>query len=247
MVTVRLIYPSLPADGRRTFYNHYIELTQRRALAPWLTRTVAGAKTALDLGCGVGRWTVPLAQRGYDVTGVDLSPSMIEQARARFCAKKLRSTLVVGDATTLSLDRRFELILCVTVLQHILEPSQARAAIARLATHLAPHGELVLLEAAPFRATERCNSAVFRARTLEWYRETLEQAGLRLTAQRGVDPMPLKTWLLPYYRRLPPFIARAALALITAISLPLDWMLGPYLADYSWHKVLVARHMEDAA
>ncbi|MCD6263961.1 class I SAM-dependent methyltransferase [Candidatus Bathyarchaeota archaeon] len=39
----------------------------------------------LDLCCGIGRHSVPLAERGYQVTGIDLSPVLI--ARARELAK----------------------------------------------------------------------------------------------------------------------------------------------------------------
>ncbi|MEQ1820975.1 MAG: methyltransferase domain-containing protein [Fimbriimonadaceae bacterium] len=37
--------------------------------------------TVLDLGCGVGRHSIELARRGFHVTGVDISPGMLDQAR----------------------------------------------------------------------------------------------------------------------------------------------------------------------
>lgn len=37
----------------------------------------------LDLGCGTGRMTVELAKRGYDMTGIDYSPEMLDRARMR--------------------------------------------------------------------------------------------------------------------------------------------------------------------
>jgi hypothetical protein len=130
------------------------------------------------------------------------------------------------------------------VLQHILDPAAARQAISRLAAHLVPHGRLVLLEAAPSRERRRCDSAVFTARPVEWYLSALRLAGLRLVAMRGVDPVPLKVWLLPHYRRLPPLIRVAALALTTSISLPLDLALAPIATALSWHKVIVAQREE---
>jgi hypothetical protein len=54
--------------------------------------------------------------------------------------------------------------------------------------------------------------------------------------------MPFKTWLLPHYRRLRPPLAKLALALTTAVSLPLDCALARWLTESSWHKVLVAEH-----
>jgi 2-polyprenyl-3-methyl-5-hydroxy-6-metoxy-1,4-benzoquinol methylase len=227
--------------GMPAFYNRYIDICQRRALAPWLRRPARPGSTALDVGCGVGRWSLELARQGHDVTAVDLSARMIERAQTRARDAGVACQFTVGDAANLELHRTFDLILCVTVLQHITDPAAAEAAIARLAAHLSPSGELVLLEAAPSLATARCDTAAFRARTLDWYLEALRRAGLQLTARRGVDPVPLKKWLLPVYRDLPVPLGLAALALTTAISLPLDWALGRALGRHSWHAVLVAR------
>lgn len=228
--------------GMPAFYNHSIEWAQRRALLPWLPRVAAGSASALDVGCGVGRWSLELARRGHEVVGIDLSPSMIEQAALRSRAHGTRCSYALGDVTTLNLTRKFDLVVCVTVLQHILNPIDACAAIVRLREHLAPGGTLVLLEAAPMRSTTRCDTAVFRARTFEWYRDALQAAGLCVCARSGVDPMPFKTWLLPYYRRLPAPVARVALALATVLAVPLDWALHDWLGERSWHKVIVARH-----
>lgn len=61
--------------------------------------TRPGARV-LDLGCGAGRTTRELAERGMDVTGVDISEEMIERGRALFEQLDLR----VGDATDLAFD-----------------------------------------------------------------------------------------------------------------------------------------------
>jgi 2-polyprenyl-3-methyl-5-hydroxy-6-metoxy-1,4-benzoquinol methylase len=229
--------------GMPGFYNRAIAFVQRRALAPWLRGPERGfgiepRATALDVGCGVGRWSVQLARVGYRVTGFDLSSNMIARARER--AASLDCEFSTGDAAQLELGRRFDLILCVTVLQHIVAPSAARQAIGRLATHLQPGGRLVLLEAAPSRECGRCDSATFTARTADWYLSALRSAGLHIVVMRGVDPIPLKVWLLPYYRQLPPLIRIAALALATSLSLPLDLVLAPIATTLSWHKVIVA-------
>jgi SAM-dependent methyltransferase len=230
--------------GMPAFYNNFIEWGQRRALLPWLPRVVAGSSMALDVGCGVGRWSAELTRRGHEVVGLDLSPSMLEQARLRAGVPGARCTFELGDVTSFDLGRKFQLIVCVTVLQHVLNPPEARTAIIRLKDHLAPDGTLILLEAAPARAITRCDSAVFRARTFEWYEEALQAAGLSVTGVAGVDPMPFKTWLLPHYRRLPALIAPLLLAVATALALPLDWALRGWLRDQSWHKVIVAKHAQ---
>jgi ubiquinone/menaquinone biosynthesis C-methylase UbiE len=146
------------------FYNAYIQATQRRALAPFLR--VDESDRALDVGCGVGRWSLIMAANGADVTGIDVSPSMVAEANRRAEERGLssRCRFVEGDVAELELDGTFSLIVVVTVLQHILEETRLRAVIARLARHLRPGGRLVALEAAPARREPRCDSRVFQSR-----------------------------------------------------------------------------------
>jgi len=225
--------------GMPWLYNVAIDLCQRRALAPWIRGVGTGA--VLDVGCGVGRWSLRLAARGMTVTGVDHSECMAKRAAERAELARLTCTFLRADANHLRLDGRFDLILSVTVLQHIVDADQAAQTIRNLAAHLAPNGELVLLEAAPSRMTERCDSGVFRARSFAWYQRALVQAGLRIVCVRGVDPLPFKTALLPYYKRMPKPLVTLLSVVIATASLPFDWLLGPYLSEASWHKVIVAR------
>src|SRR6266571_2789140 len=108
--------------GMPAFYNGFIHLTQRLALDRWLR--VAPDTQVLDVGCGVGRWSRRLARRGADVTGVDLSPTMLAEAsrRARKEGIGARCRFLQADVTGLDLQQRFPLVLAVTVLQHIVDP-----------------------------------------------------------------------------------------------------------------------------
>jgi len=225
--------------GMPWFYNRAIDLCQRLALRPWLAG-VEG-KAVLDVGCGVGRWSLELARRGARVTGIDLAPSMLEQARLRARAGGVaeRCAFLQYDVTRFDLGREFDLVLAVTVLQHVMDDRSLAAAAASLARHVAPQGRLVLMEVAPSIPQTVCDSSIFRARTLETYVELFEGCGLRLSAVAGVDPVPFKYLFLPYYRRLPWPIAWSLLALLTALSFPLNLLIGRTAANRSWHKVLV--------
>jgi len=70
----------------------------------------------------------------------------------------------VQDLSNLDVGERFDLVLGVTVLQHILDPCKLRAALMAMTAHLAAGARMVLLEAAPTTAVKRCDSTVFRAR-----------------------------------------------------------------------------------
>src|SRR5450631_451170 len=147
--------------GMPEFHNRAIHLTQRLALRPWL-KVRAGARI-LDVGCGIGRWSRLLAARGAYVTGVDLSPTMIAQAEHRAATEGVadRCRFQVQDLSHLNVGERFDLVLGVTVLQHILDATALRTALAAMTAHLAPGGRMILLEAAPTAVANHCNSTVF--------------------------------------------------------------------------------------
>ena len=225
--------------GMPEFYNRAIHLEQRLALAPWLK--VAPGTRVLDVGCGVGRWSRQLAARGAVVTGVDLSPTMIAQAESRAAAEGVgeRCSFRVQDLSRLDVQGQFELILGVTVLQHILDADGLRAALEGMSARLAPGGRMVLLEAAPTSSVNRCNTTVFHARPRDVYLNLMRESGLQLMALTGVDPAPFRTQLLPYVRRLPRTLSLGLLALATALSLPIDAVFGRRAVERSWHAVFV--------
>jgi len=227
------------AYGMPAFYNRAIHLEQRLALEPWLK--VNPGSRVLDVGCGVGRWSRLLAARGADVTGVDLSPTMIAQAQQRAAAEGVadRCRFQVQDLSNLDVGERFDLVLGVTVLQHILDPGALRAALAAMTAHLAPGGRMILLEAAPAALVDRCDSTVFKARHRDVYLDMIRACGLELRALTGVDPAPFRRQLLPYVRKLPAEVSLALLALATALSFPIDALFGRSAVRRSWHAVFV--------
>lgn len=225
--------------GMPELYNRVIDWCQWLALRRWL-RVRRGA-SVLDVGCGVGRWSRRLAARGARVTGVDLSPTMIAEARRRAAAEGLaqRCRFEAQDLSELDVGGTFDLVLGVTVLQHILDPAALGAAMARMTAHLAPGARMVLLEAAPARHANHCDSSIFRARLRSEYLELFYDCGLQLDAVTGVDPAPFKHRLLPHLKRLPRRLAIAATTAASLASLPIDTLLGRHAVHRSWHAVFV--------
>lgn len=224
--------------GMPDFYNRAIHRSQELALAPYLERARPGQKV-LDVGCGVGRWSRTLAARGVHVTGIDLSPRMIAEASRRAKAQGVahRCRFLVQDLARLAAGEQYDMILCVTVLQHITDARALRAAAQRLAQHLVVGGTLVLLEAAPVHANTRCNSETFLARTRSDYIRLFHGEGMHLRELSGVDPAPFRRWLLPRLSRMPPQARTAALALATGLSVAIDGPFGRWAVDRSWHMV----------
>lgn len=67
----------------------------------------------LDVGCGTGRHCIELAKRGYRATGVDLSPGMLEVARAKAAGAGVEVEFVEADATQFELGKTFDAGLCL--------------------------------------------------------------------------------------------------------------------------------------
>jgi hypothetical protein len=166
---------------------------------------------------------------------------MVREAQRRALEAGLsdRCQFHVSDLVELNLGEKYNLIVGVTVLQHILDPDRLETVVRRLKTHLAPAGRIVLIEAAPAERVLRCDTPIFQARGEASYRDLFSKCGLRVDRVAGVDPMPLKTLLLPYYASLPKLLALSALALVTAVSLPIDALCGRRCIRASWHKLFV--------
>ncbi|MHB1326253.1 MAG: class I SAM-dependent methyltransferase [Thermoleophilia bacterium] len=103
----------------------------------------AGEK-ALDIGCGTGAFTLELARRGANTTGVDQSESMVSLARSLAAQDGLQVGFTVADAEALPFpDGEFDLVIAVTVLCFAADPGRLLRESLRV---LKPNGRLVLGE-----------------------------------------------------------------------------------------------------
>lgn len=118
--------------------------------------------TALDFGCGVGRLTQALGARFAFTCGVDIAPSMIEQAE-RFNARGYACNYIVNSRDDLAVfpDGSFDFIYTIIVLQH-MEPRYSKRYIAEFVRLLKPGGVLV------FHVPDRLRQGIeFEARPLD--------------------------------------------------------------------------------
>jgi 2-polyprenyl-6-hydroxyphenyl methylase/3-demethylubiquinone-9 3-methyltransferase len=167
------------------------------------SRTPLAGKTALDIGCGAGLMTEPLARMGARATGIDAAPENIAAASAHAEAGGLaidyRATSVEALAAT---GARFDLITCLEVVEHVAGRDSFFAALAAL---LAPGGLAIL--STPNRTAASWAVLIGGAEMVlrsiprgahDWNRfmtpaeltEALDHAGLSVTASTGLTWRP---------------------------------------------------------
>lgn len=137
-------------DAYRTLATHYDRLRMdwySATTGPRLVELLAvhGVRDGaiLDAGCGTGTLALWLATRGFAVTGVDLSTSLLERAKAKAAASAQTVRLALGDITQLALSQRFDAIVCVAdVLNHLPTLDDWERTFHSFAQHLRPGGLL---------------------------------------------------------------------------------------------------------
>jgi SAM-dependent methyltransferase len=97
-----------------------------------------------DLGCGTGSLGLLLAEAGHRVSGLDISPAMVNRAREKLAASGYDVDIILGDAARPPWPRSsFDVVLTRHVLWAMTDPDSA---VMRWVDLLAPEGILLLVE-----------------------------------------------------------------------------------------------------
>ncbi|WP_329112434.1 class I SAM-dependent methyltransferase [Streptomyces sp. NBC_01353] len=135
-----------------------------RHLRDWVP---SGPLDVLDIGCGTGSLSLLLAEAGHRVTGVDLAPKMVEQARAKLEAAHLSGCFLAGDAMAPPTgDQRFDVALSRHLLWTLPDPG---AALRDWVGRLRPGGRLVLVEGRWRESGQSGIPYVAGAESLPWH------------------------------------------------------------------------------
>jgi SAM-dependent methyltransferase len=98
----------------------------------------------LELACGTGRLTIPIAQVGVEIIGLDLSASMLEHARSKAKDAGVDIEFIEGDCRGVEMGRKFGLIfMAFNSMQHLHDYASLAALFANVRKHLAEDGRFV--------------------------------------------------------------------------------------------------------
>lgn len=133
-----LIYDANIYDGLNTF------LSDLQFYKKWLPKN-KDAKI-LELCCGTGRLTLPIAKDGYNICGVDYTPSMLEKAKIKSLEAGLEINFMEADIRTLNLKEKFDLIFIpFNSIHHLYKNEDLFKALNVVKNHL-KEGGLFLLD-----------------------------------------------------------------------------------------------------
>ena len=121
----------------------------------WLVRRAEEEGSPVcELACGAGRLTIPLAERGFEVVGMDLSKTFIKYANHRLKSLPAevgqRARFVQGDLRQFDLGQRFPFIfIFFGGFEHLTEPKDHQLSLRCIREHLEPNGLLEVEFMAP--------------------------------------------------------------------------------------------------
>src|ERR1041384_4115621 len=128
-----------PVDDVFTAHHDY-ELWLGNVLPIARSHGLSGRRL-LDVGCGTGKSFLPMLARGWEVTACDISPSMLEIARAKAGDAV---ALSVADMRELPVYGEFDLVWCLDdAVNYLLSEEEMEQALSRMRANLAPDGMLV--------------------------------------------------------------------------------------------------------
>ena len=158
--TLAAMYDALMDDVDYEAWADYIDRMLQKHGGP--------GKRLLDLGCGTGCISIPLAQRGYQVTGVDISEEMLAAAREKSRALQLDIDWRKQDLTSLQLfdeagnEMVFDAAIATfDVFNHLTDPEDLQMLFHTLNPLLADEGVLLFDVQTPYKLREYLGNHIF--------------------------------------------------------------------------------------
>jgi 2-polyprenyl-3-methyl-5-hydroxy-6-metoxy-1,4-benzoquinol methylase len=111
----------------------------------YVDRCVALGSDVLELGCGTGRITIPVAKKGINITGVDVSASMLERAKQKLSKTANNPDFIQADFRHFDIGRKFKMVIMpFNVLQHLYDTKSINQFFFCLQEHLEENATFIL-------------------------------------------------------------------------------------------------------
>ncbi|WP_157965788.1 class I SAM-dependent methyltransferase [Euzebya rosea] len=135
----------------QTFHDHVIQRRMDRCLeaVDHLGPVDEAPGRALDVGCGAGQMALAMAERGYDVSAVDISEGMVEATTATFAEAGRTADIRTADMRDLPYeDDTFDWVSGLGAIEYLTDPGEAVEEYARVTR---PGGHVVVTSPNPYR------------------------------------------------------------------------------------------------
>ena len=111
----------------------------------WINQANKYGESILELACGTGRITIALAQAGFNVTGIDNSEGMLQEAKRKSADAGGKIDWYEADMRDFNLGKEFSLIILpANTLCHLLTLGDFEACLAAVRTHLTANGRFII-------------------------------------------------------------------------------------------------------
>lgn len=129
------VYDKLQDIDYNAFVDYYEKIFEKFGKKP---------KLVLDLACGTGNITIPMAKRGYDMIGLDLSCEMLNIARDKSMSEGLDILFLNQDMTEMELYGTVDAIVCaLDGINYITEPEDLKRVFRLVKNYLNPDGIMI--------------------------------------------------------------------------------------------------------
>ena len=138
-----------PLDEGGLLYNgrHY-DLTNREIVEDipfYINQAKKYGEPVLELACGTGRITIPLAEQRIQITGLDITDSMLAEAKKKAADKGLSIEWIKSDCRDFNLNRKFNLIFIpFNTIAHLHDQGSIESCFSRVKRHLKDKGRFII-------------------------------------------------------------------------------------------------------
>lgn len=169
----------------------------------WESRHDKPPESVLDIGCGTGRYVVPLSQKGWKVTGIDSSESMLKVLLAKASRHDVQPEIFNSDFREFETDRIFDLVIAFFMMIYLCTDEEAYTFFKRVHALIRPGGMLLVnfFNAYAFWHHEEWNSGMarrfkgghlkveYRGKPKDWLRGVADTEDFRRFSQEGKKPL----------------------------------------------------------